>query len=111
MATRVRAKDLSLVVSGTAVASIVIAAATVRSEEVGRFAVMSALIFLGPGAGWILAWLHGELIGALALLVPVTVVCAVPFAGYILWPSAIWLAFASLLWIAAGYFFTVAIWI
>jgi hypothetical protein len=69
------------------------------------------LILLGPVSGWILASFGGKLLSALGILVPVTLACAIPLAVYWYRRRAVWLAIALLLWVAAGYLFTVAIWV
>jgi len=48
-----------------------------------------------------------QLLSALGILVPVTLACAIPLAVYWYRRRAVWLAIALLLWVAAGYLFTV----
>ena len=85
-----------------------------RSSEIlqhHRVGTTALWIALGPLTGWITAIRLGSIIKALWSLVPATLFSVGPLILWIrgrAWP---WLVVASVVWLASGYFFAVAIWV
>jgi hypothetical protein len=73
--------------------------------------LVAMMISTGPLSGWFLALQSAALPSALELLLPSTILCALPVAYWLRTRSTVTLWLASAPWVASGYLFSVAIWV
>jgi hypothetical protein len=104
--------ELKLAAIAVAGSCALIAVVSVPLHQPLRLGMTWLLLTLGPIGGWIgVASYPHAMPGALQLLIPATLPCAVPAGIYALRRGAEWLGVTFLAWLACGYLFTIAIWI
>lgn len=108
-----RSKCLLVTVAAVIAVSAFLASREITTSILGRPSLISVtgFIALGPLAGWFLATRDGHVLSALWSLLPATILSVGPL---ILWYSSrrvVLLVVAAVAWVAAGYFYSVVIWV
>jgi len=109
-----RGKSLLVAVMAVIAVSAYLASRESTAQILGgrpSLLTISGVISLGPLAGWILAARDGHAFSALWSLLPATVFSVGPLLLWISTRKTLLLVIASAVWVVAGYFYSVAIWV
>jgi hypothetical protein len=108
-----RGKSLVGTVLAVVSVSAFVASRESTTQILGRQSTLSltSFISLGPLAGWILATRQGAILSALWSLIPATVFSVGPLLFWLSTRRTAWLIIATLMWLAAGYYYSVVIWV
>jgi hypothetical protein len=111
MAASVRVREVSAAVAVSAVVSFWLASRESTSRIVNQpLGLIVLRVALGPVTGWIEAAQQGSTRTALWGLIPATIFTAGPLCIWVASRARLWLVIGTIVWIAAGYFYAIAIW-